>query len=177
MSLSPMQLIQGLEYKLSLVQKNAYTAINNIIAALQVSSSSCSYDLTNSTSIPNLVDTIIIFNSKLVDNSGSYNPSTGLYTAGISGNYRISYQVSYNAFNGNGSQFISSQINIDGISKAICQSPLESNVSGSFECLGMSKIYPLVQGQTVSISTRQGTGGSLLLALGGSTFVSIERAA
>lgn len=124
--------------------------------------------LTGSQSIPNSTSTTVIWNSKTYDTHAALNTSTGVFTAPVSGYYRVTSMLEY-AANTTGFRDLS----VNGVS--IHFSPAGSLPSGNHFFKGATTVY-VNAGQTISITANQSSGGSLNIGGSSGTYnhVSIE---
>lgn len=124
--------------------------------------------LTGTQSVPNSTPTTVIWNSKTYDTHGALNTSTGVFTAPVSGYYRVTSMLEY-AANTTGLRDLS----VNGVS--IHFSPAGSLPAGNHFFKGATTVY-VNAGQTISITANQSSGGSLNIGGSGDTYnhVSIE---
>lgn len=130
---------------------------------------SCRYTSASGQSISNNTTTIAVYGTKVKDSTGSYNSSTGVYTASVSGDFRVTAGWLFN-FNATGTRQLLLYKNGSFYSVLF-----EINPAGSSSMFGSDKVQ-LLAGDTADVRVYQNSGGALTQYTSGLyNYLSIER--
>jgi len=114
----------------------------------------------------------VVFDIKEIDNSDSYNASTGIFTVPVSGNYYIKYSINYLA-QASGATYADTYIAYSGSASLFAYQSWPtintcSNYYGldSYISIAGGIVLPLAAAQTISVIV-DGSGGSKLDIIAG----------
>lgn len=110
-------------------------------------------------SIPNNVETTVIFGTVDTNTHNAYNPITGVFTVPASGLYCLSSMITFTA-NATANRIAYYKINSTGY---IGSAGISANTVGNRSSLNGSTIYQLKAGDTITLTAYQNTGGALTL--------------
>jgi len=128
----------------------------------------CAYSTNAGQVIPNATVTTVLFEDKAFDTHGSYNTSTGIFTAPVAGQYKVDAHMTYDP---SGSWTIAEEaygyIYVNGTQITTHRYALPAT-SGSSIAVGAIAFatVDLVKGSTVDIRTYQSTGAGAALQAG-----------
>lgn len=127
-------------------------------------------------SIANAATPTIIFGTKTYDSHGTFNSSTGIFTAPVSGNYSVNASVRYESSSFSATNFVTVQLFKNGVFySALGLKTIDATVTSSQQVNGFDEIE-LIAGDTIDIRTAHNEATPRSLStVAGTCFVSIKK--
>ncbi len=138
---------------------------------------SCKYATSAGQAISNGADIGIAYGTAVFDSHGSYNTSTGIFTAPVTGKYRVTAYVRYASASFTASTDLALKVYKNGSLDFTLDAQRILSTATIFPSqLGGSDLVDLKAGETIQIRTSHGEATSRSLnAASGNNFLSIER--
>lgn len=127
-------------------------------------------------SISNAAAPTIIFGTKTYDSHGTFNSSTGIFTAPVSGNYSVNASVRYASASFSATNFVTVQLFKNGVFySALGLKTIDATVTSSQQVNGFDEIE-LIAGDTIDIRTAHNEATPRSLStVAGTCFVSVKK--
>lgn len=119
------------------------------------------YNSSAAQSVPDNSPTTVVYeNLEFNTHSGSYNTSTGIYTAPVSGLYQVSAYIRYTGHTTTGGRTYTIDVNVNSSGNAILGHETTGGITGYAPGFATSVLVKLDKGDEVEIKAYQNTGSS-----------------